>query len=53
MTQSDDFIGQRQRRLENLQKLKEQGVNPYPADSKKEFSNKEVVEKYQEFEGKK
>jgi lysyl-tRNA synthetase class 2 len=52
MTQSDDFIGQRQRRLENLQKLREQGVNPYPANSKKEFSNTEITEKYEKFEGK-
>jgi lysyl-tRNA synthetase class 2 len=53
MNQSDDFIGQRQRRLENLQKLKEQGIDPFPAKSKKEHSNVEVSEKFAEFENKK
>ncbi len=52
MNQSDDFIGQRQRRLENLQKLKEQGVNPYPATSKKEYSNAYISEHFSEFEDK-
>ncbi len=36
---SDDFIGQRTRRISNLQELKKRGVNCYPAQSKKDISN--------------
>lgn len=43
----------RQVRLEKLQKLQEMGINPFPARSEKEFPNAEVVEKFDDFEGKK
>lgn len=52
MNQSDDFIGQRQRRLDNLHQLKKQGINPFPASSQKDHSNKEVVDSYTNFENK-
>lgn len=36
---ADDFIGQRTRRISNLQELRKLGVNCYPAQSKKDISN--------------
>jgi lysyl-tRNA synthetase, class II len=38
-------------RLEKVAKLRELGINPYPAESKKEFSNAEVVKNFESFEG--
>ncbi len=52
MAQADDFLGQRQRRLENLQKLKDLGVDPYPAKAHKQLSNEDIIKKFQELEGK-
>lgn len=49
---SDDLIGQRQRRIEALRKLRELGIDPYPAHSQKDYSNAHVVAHYSEFEGK-
>lgn len=42
----------RNERIEKLEKLKGLGLNPYPAESNKEYKNSEVVEKFTEFEGK-
>ncbi|MEI6326608.1 MAG: lysine--tRNA ligase [Candidatus Roizmanbacteria bacterium] len=36
---ADDFIGQRTRRINNLQELKRLGISCYPAQSKKDASN--------------
>lgn len=38
-------------RLDKAAKLRELGINPYPAESKKEFSNAEVVKNFDSFEG--
>lgn len=45
----DDLIGQRQRRLEKLEKLKKLGINPYPAQAKKDYQNQEIVENFEKF----
>ncbi|MBN1374082.1 lysine--tRNA ligase [Candidatus Dojkabacteria bacterium] len=47
-----DLIGQRNQRLAKIKKLRELGINPYPARSNKEYSNNEIVENYKDFEGK-
>lgn len=41
----------RNTRLEKVKKLRELGINPYPAKSHKDHSNKEVVDKFSELEG--
>lgn len=41
----------RQTRIEKLQKLQELGIDPYPAKSKKEYSNAGIVENFDKFEG--
>lgn len=51
-TQSSDLTGQRQLRIEKLHQLKELGINPYPAISKKDKLNGEVVANFDEFNGK-
>lgn len=52
MQLSDDLLGQRQRRLDAIKQLRELGINPYPAQSKKDYSNKSVKDDYATFEGK-
>jgi len=52
MSISDDLVGQRQRRIANLEALKKLGVNPYPAKGQKDHANAKVVAEYPEFEGK-
>lgn len=39
-------------RLQKAQKLRDMGINPYPPRSKKDHSNKYVVDNFDEFEGK-
>ena len=39
-------------RLEKIDQLKSIGINPYPSKAKKDYSNKEIVEQYEEFENK-
>jgi lysyl-tRNA synthetase, class II len=39
-------------RLEKVKKLREMGIDPYPAKSKKEISNKEILENFEKYEGK-
>src|SRR5688572_29952949 len=46
------LVGQRLNRIEKVSKLRSLGINPYPASSNKEYSNKEVVENFEKFEGK-
>lgn len=50
--ESSDLIGQRNLRIEKLNKLKELKINPYPAVSKKDYPNIEVINKFEEFNGK-
>lgn len=40
----------RKTRLEKVRKLREMGINPYPAKSRKEFSNKQVIDKFDELQ---
>ncbi len=47
---ADDFIGQRQRRIEKVKKLKEMGIDPYPSSCTKEYPNAEVVDNFEKFE---
>jgi lysyl-tRNA synthetase class 2 len=51
--ESSDLAGQRNLRIEKLKKLKELGINPYPAKSNKEYDNSEVVQNFDKYEGKK
>ena len=43
----------REVRLAKAEKLRELGIDPYPAKSIKEYSNNEIVENYSKYEGKK
>jgi len=51
-TQRSDLLGQRQVRLDKLAELKKLGVDPYPAKSYRQYSNGEVLNKFEEFENK-
>ncbi len=46
------LVGQRLNRIEKIKKIRELGINPYPASSNKEFLNKEILENYEKYEGK-
>lgn len=46
------LVGQRTNRIEKLKRLKEKGINPYPASSNKEYLNREIIDNYEKFEGK-
>lgn len=50
--QKSDLLGQREVRLEKLEQLEKLGINPYPAKSFKQYSNGEIKNKFEEFEGK-
>ena len=50
--QKSDLIAQRKVRLEKVGELKKLGINPYPSKSYKQYSNEEIVSKYDEYEGK-
>jgi lysyl-tRNA synthetase class 2 len=50
--QSSDLAGQRQQRINNLNKLRGIGINPYPSISQKDFSNKEIKDNFTKFENK-
>ncbi|MEP7103635.1 MAG: lysine--tRNA ligase [Candidatus Dojkabacteria bacterium] len=52
VVESSDLAGQRNLRIEKLNKLRELGINPFPSKSAKQYSNKEIVEKFEEFNGK-
>lgn len=47
------LVAQRKLRLEKIKKLRDIGINPYPASCEKEYTNKEVVENFSKFENKK
>lgn len=49
---SDDFIGQRTRRIQNMQELRALGINPYTPYSKKEAQNKDILDNFESYEGK-
>lgn len=46
------LLGQRSNRIEKVKRLIELGINPYPASSKKEYTNAEIINNYEKFEGK-
>lgn len=47
------LVGQRENRIEKVKKLLSMGINPYPAQSRKEYSNKEILDNYEKYQGKK
>jgi lysyl-tRNA synthetase class 2 len=51
-TLSDDFVGQRQRRIDKVAQLRALGVDPYPAHSRKDVSHAEIKAKFVEFDNK-
>jgi len=52
VVESSDLIGQRRLRLEKSTKLRELGIDPYPAKSFRTNSIKEVTDNFENFEGK-
>ena len=46
---SDDLLGQRTRRLENLEALKKEGINPYPSKAIKKQANKTIIDDFSKF----
>ena len=47
--ESSDLAGQRNLRIEKLNKLKQAGFDVFPSQSAKQYSNSEVVSKFEEF----
>lgn len=47
---SSDFIGQRNLRIEKVQKLRDMGYNPYPSRSKRNSKTKDLVDKFEELQ---
>jgi len=52
MTLSDDLIGQRTRRIEATQNLRQLGIDPYTPYAKKDHSNLEVKNNFEKYNGK-
>lgn len=50
--ESSDLVGQRNLRIEKLEKLKKLGINPYPAVSKKDMPNGQVTTNFDSLNGK-
>lgn len=50
---SDDLAGQRQQRIEIIQKLRDQGIDPYPARSQKDHANQAIHDRFGDFNAKK
>jgi len=50
--ESSDLIGQRELRLEKITKLRDMGIDPYPAKSQKQFSNSEIINNFDKYENK-
>jgi len=51
MSISDDLVGQRQRRIANLEALKKLGIDPYPSKSRKDYPNSEITAQFAKLEG--
>lgn len=49
--QRSDLIGQRNIRLEKIKRMREMGIDPYPSNSKRSVSNKEILENFSKYEG--
>ncbi|OGK51141.1 lysine--tRNA ligase [Candidatus Roizmanbacteria bacterium RIFCSPLOWO2_01_FULL_41_22] len=52
MNYSDDLIGQRQQRMDAVKKLRELGINPYPAKAKKDHPNQYIHAHFSQLENK-
>lgn len=50
-TFSSDLVGQRRLRIEKLKKLRDLGINPYPATSQKDKLNGEVISNFDSLNG--
>lgn len=50
--ESSDLVGQRQLRLNKVNELRKMGIDPYPSKSAKQYSNAEIVERFNDFENK-
>lgn len=49
---SSDLVGQRNQRIEHIKKLRELGIDPFPAKSFKTNEIKEIIENFNSFENK-
>ena len=49
--QRSDLIGQRNVRLEKIERMKAMGIDPYPSNSLRNVSNSEVIQNYSKHEG--
>ncbi len=52
MIKADDLLGQRQRRLQNLQALRALSVNPYPSQAHKSINNSQLIKDFDKWENK-
>lgn len=50
---TSSLIGQRAERLAKLKKLRDMGIDPFPARSHKDYKNAEITERFAELENKK
>lgn len=48
---ADDFIGQRERRIEKLRRLREMGIDPFPSRSRKDQPNQSLKDSFDTFQG--
>jgi lysyl-tRNA synthetase class 2 len=48
---SDDLIGQRTRRIQKVDQLRELGIDPYPSKAQKDYSNEEIIVHFSQHEG--
>ena len=51
-TITSDLVGQRTQRIQNMQKLRELGINPFPSESKKDYANRQVLENFEKMKDK-
>lgn len=49
MVAADDLVGQRERRIENAKKLRQLGIDPYPAQAHKELNNQEILDNFAKY----
>ncbi len=47
-----NLIGQREIRLSKLARIKELGINPYPAKTYKQYNNGDIVNNFEKYDGK-
>lgn len=49
--QRSDLIGQRNVRIEKVEKMKSMGIDPYPSDSLRNTSNLDIIQNFSKYEG--